>query len=99
MPVRLTRPGVGRMLTTEFHAAGRRIDATVSSPMATGEKFVASGAPEPADAARAADRAFEIVGVARDAEDRAIGVAGGEFGQRRLAEDDRAGLAQLVDRE
>jgi hypothetical protein len=49
MPVRLTRPGVGRKLTTAFHATGRRIDATVSSPIVTVEKFAASAAPEPPD--------------------------------------------------
>ena len=31
MPVRLTRPGVGRKLTTAFHAAGRRIDKELDS--------------------------------------------------------------------
>src|SRR5580704_8900406 len=49
MPLRLTRPGVGRRLATPFQPAGRRIDAKVSSPTATVEKFAASAAPEPPD--------------------------------------------------
>jgi hypothetical protein len=49
MPLLLTRPGVGRRLTTPFQPAGRRIDAKVSSPIATVEKFAASAAPEPPD--------------------------------------------------
>jgi hypothetical protein len=49
MPVRLTSPGVGRRLATAFQAAGRRIEATVSSPIVTVEKFAASAAPEPPD--------------------------------------------------
>ena len=49
MPLRLTRPGVGRSATRSFHAPGRRIDAKVSSPMATVEKFALSAAPEPPD--------------------------------------------------
>src|SRR5258708_36589181 len=47
MPLRLTRPGVGRSETTAFHAPGRRIDARVSSPRATVVKFAARAAPEP----------------------------------------------------
>src|SRR5690242_9630042 len=47
MPLRLTRPGVGRKLTTPFQAPGRRIDATVSSPIATVEKLAAVAQPEP----------------------------------------------------
>src|SRR5436190_11614286 len=49
MPLRLTRPGVGRRLTTAFHAPGRRIDASVSSPIATVEKFAVTAHPEPPD--------------------------------------------------
>src|SRR5262245_44099999 len=49
MPLRLTRPGVGRRLTTAFHAPGRRIDATVSSPIATAERFALSAHPDPPD--------------------------------------------------
>src|SRR5215510_265667 len=49
MPLRLTRPGVGRMLTTAFHPPGRRIEASVSSPSAKVEKFAATDAPDPPD--------------------------------------------------
>src|SRR5579863_2127321 len=49
MPLRLTRPGVGRTATTSFHAPGRRIDAKVSSPIATVAKFAAVAQPEPPD--------------------------------------------------
>jgi hypothetical protein len=49
MPLRLTRPGVGRSATTPFQEPGRRIDASVSSPMASVEKLAASAAPEPPD--------------------------------------------------
>src|ERR1700680_3001865 len=49
MPLRLTRPGVGRRLVTPFQPAGRRIDAKVSSPIASVEKFDASAAAEPPD--------------------------------------------------
>src|SRR5206468_7222240 len=49
MPLRLTRPGVGRRLTTAFQAPGRRIDASVSSPIATVEKFAVVAHPEPPD--------------------------------------------------
>src|SRR5262249_4120676 len=47
MPLRLTRPGVGRRLTTAFQAPGRRMDAGVSSPSAPGEKLTATEAAEP----------------------------------------------------
>src|SRR5258708_24200354 len=47
MPLRRTSPGVGRKLTTAFQAPGLRIDADVSSPRASVEKFAASAAPEP----------------------------------------------------
>src|SRR2546422_8617757 len=47
MPLRLTRPGVGRKPTTPFQPPGRRTDANVSSPMVTVEKFAAREAPEP----------------------------------------------------
>src|ERR1043166_8015879 len=46
MPLRLTRPGVGRKLTTPFQAPGRRIDATVSSPIATVEELGAVTQPD-----------------------------------------------------
>src|SRR5262245_30153201 len=49
MPLRLTRPGVGRSATTPFHPPGRRMDASVSSPIATVEKFAARAHPEPPD--------------------------------------------------
>src|SRR5215468_10180976 len=49
MPLRLTSPGVGRRLTTSFQAPGRRIEATVSSPIVTVEKFALSAHPEPPD--------------------------------------------------
>ncbi len=49
MPLRLTSPGVGLKLTTPFHPPGRRMDASVSSPSATVEKFAATDAPEPPD--------------------------------------------------
>src|ERR1700674_2078684 len=49
MPLRLTKPGVGLSDTTAFQVAGLRIDARVSSPMASGEKFAASAAAEPPD--------------------------------------------------
>src|SRR3989442_14299584 len=49
MPLRLTRPGVGRKLTTSFQAPGRRMDANVSSPIATVEKFAVVAHPEPPD--------------------------------------------------
>src|SRR5262249_10085231 len=44
-----TSPGVGRRLTTAFQAPGRRIDANVSSPSATVEKFAVTAHPEPPD--------------------------------------------------
>src|SRR5262249_54692576 len=47
MPLRLTRPGVGRNATTSFQAPGRRIEANVSSPMVTVEKFAVVAHPEP----------------------------------------------------
>src|SRR6266581_3047148 len=49
MPLRLTTPGVGRKLTTSFHAPGRRIEANVSSPIATVEKFAVVAHPDPPD--------------------------------------------------
>src|SRR6516165_4050302 len=49
MPLRLTRPGVGLNETTSFQAPGRRIDANVSSPIATVEKFAVVAHPEPPD--------------------------------------------------
>src|SRR5437016_13757086 len=49
MPVRLTRPGVGRKLTMPFHAPGRRMEANVSSPIATVEKLAVVAHPEPPD--------------------------------------------------
>src|SRR5919109_5178050 len=49
MPVRLTRPPVGRMATIPFQDPGRRREANVSSPRATVEKFAATAAPEPPD--------------------------------------------------
>src|SRR5580704_11310288 len=49
MPLRLTKPGVGRKLTTAFQVAGRRMDAEVSSPSARVVKFAARAAPEPPD--------------------------------------------------
>ena len=47
MPLRLTRPGVGRSETTAFQAAGRRMDASVSSPIATVARLAASAPAEP----------------------------------------------------
>src|SRR5580692_7817797 len=47
MPVRLTRPGVGRIDTTEFHAPGRRMEAKPSSPTATVEKLTFNATPDP----------------------------------------------------
>src|SRR5437016_13217000 len=49
MPLRLTRPGVGRKLTTPFHAPGRRMEAKVSSPMAMVDKLAVVAHPEPPD--------------------------------------------------
>ena len=49
MPLRLTRPGVGRKATTSFQAPGRRMEANVSSPTATAEKFALVAHPEPPD--------------------------------------------------
>src|SRR5437762_11621072 len=49
MPVRLTRPGVGRIDTTEFQAPGRRIEAKPSSPTAMVEKLTFNAAPDPPD--------------------------------------------------
>src|SRR5262245_49049311 len=47
MPVRLTRPAVGRMPETPFQVEGRRIDANPSWPTATVQKFADTLAPEP----------------------------------------------------
>src|SRR5262249_39685698 len=44
---RLTRPMVGRMPTTPFHVAGRRIDAKPSWPTATVQKLADTLAPDP----------------------------------------------------
>src|SRR5438552_16383978 len=52
MPVRLTRPGVGRIDTTEFQAPGRRMEAKPSSPTATVEKLTFNAAPDPPDEPR-----------------------------------------------
>src|SRR5207249_12303371 len=49
IPLRLKSPGVGRRLTTSFQAPGRRIDASVSSPIATEEKFAVIAHPDPPD--------------------------------------------------
>src|SRR5437660_498646 len=49
MPLRLTRPGVGLSAATPFHPPGRRIEARVSSPMATVAKFAVVAHPEPPD--------------------------------------------------
>ena len=49
MPLRLTRPAVGRMPTTSFQVEGRRIDAKPSSPTVTVEKLAVRHAPEPPD--------------------------------------------------
>src|SRR6267378_1818053 len=49
MPLRLTRPAVGLIPTTEFQVDGRRIDAKPSSPTATVAKFAARPAPGPPD--------------------------------------------------
>src|SRR2546425_11994197 len=49
IPLRLTRPGVGRRAATPFQPPGRRIEASVSSRSATVEKFAASAHPEPPD--------------------------------------------------
>src|SRR5207247_495224 len=49
IPLRLTRPAVGLMPTTEFQVDGRRIDAKPSSPTAIVEKFADSPAPDPPD--------------------------------------------------
>ncbi|CAA9434110.1 MAG: hypothetical protein AVDCRST_MAG66-3456 [uncultured Pseudonocardia sp.] len=46
-PVRLTRPSVGRMPTVQFHAEGRRMDASPSCPIATAARFAATAAAEP----------------------------------------------------
>jgi len=43
----LTRPAVARIPATEFHAAGRRIDASPSCPIATVQKFAETAAAEP----------------------------------------------------
>jgi hypothetical protein len=47
MPLRDTRPGLGRIPTTLFHVEGRRIDAKPSSPIATAPRFALTPAPEP----------------------------------------------------
>ena len=47
IPVRLTSPAVGRMEVTSFQLPGLRIEAKVSSPMATAEKLAAVAAPDP----------------------------------------------------
>src|ERR1700674_5088893 len=47
MPLRLTRPAVGRIPTTEFQVDGRRMEAKPSSPTATVAKFAESAAPGP----------------------------------------------------
>ena len=49
MPLRLTKPGVGRNETIALNVAGRRIDASVSSPSASVARFAASAPPEPPD--------------------------------------------------
>ena len=49
-------------------------------------------------AGRPADRPFEVVRIARDAEHRSIGIARRVLAQRCLAEDDSAGFAQPFDR-
>src|SRR5437868_11772009 len=49
MPLRLTSPGVGLNDATPFHPPGRRMEANVSSPMATVEKLAVVAHPEPPD--------------------------------------------------
>src|SRR5207237_10797641 len=49
MPLRLTKPAVGLIPTTEFQVDGRRIDAKPSSPTATVAKFAVRLAPGPPD--------------------------------------------------
>src|SRR5689334_17573846 len=46
-PPRLTSPALVRMPAMEFHAAGRRIDAKPSCPIATAQKFAATDAADP----------------------------------------------------
>jgi len=52
MPLRLTKPGVGRNETIALNVAGRRIDASVSSPRASVARFAARAPPEPPDVAK-----------------------------------------------
>src|SRR5438132_10965107 len=49
MPLRLTSPGVGLSAATPFHPPGRRMEANVSSPIATVEKLAVVAHPEPPD--------------------------------------------------
>src|SRR5579864_1000115 len=49
MPLRLTRPEVGRMPTRSFHVEGLRMDANPSSPTAIVAKLAARQAPFPPD--------------------------------------------------
>ena len=92
-PPRLTSPGVGRMPTMLFQVEGRRIEAKPFLADADGgevRRHRRAGA-----ARRSADRALEVVGIARDAVERAVGVAAAHLAERHLGEDDRAGLLQL----
>src|SRR6516165_7954443 len=47
MPVRLTRPRVGLMPTTELVFEGETIEPSVSVPIATAQRLAATAAPEP----------------------------------------------------
>ncbi len=96
MPVRLTKPNVGRMPTRLLADAGERIELIVSVPIPSSPKFAARPAPVPPTGAPR--RSGQVIGVAGLAPKRADGLApDSELVQVGLGEDNRASLFQLLD--
>ena len=80
------------MLLTD---AGQRIETTVSSPIAQVTRLAATEVAR--SGARHAGLALGVVRIAERAAERTARAVDGVFGQIRLRQDDRAGVAQSLD--
>ncbi len=99
MPARLTRPTVGRRPTMPCWADGLTIEPEVSVPIVTAARPAAAAEPEPElEPLVPKSRSYGIEDLAAEravAVGHAVGHEVRELGQVRLADDHRAGRAQL----
>jgi hypothetical protein len=100
IPARLTRPTVGLMPTTPQTEDGETIDPSVSVPTATAQRLAETATADPElepDGLRS-----RVLGQATAAAPAAGGARAAEVGplaEVRLAQKDRAGLAEALDDE